>query len=254
MVWLFLSKHKMYLLLSLLILLLSLAQPIIALFGVSLFLTLLICSSVSRLWAVLEHYDPVPRSISILFMSLLLFIPSFYITPFFNSLIILLSSYFLIVLLFKLSQKMYLYCQRKVEIEKYAYLAAIFYFAVGMLLLLNARVTLEALLTHPTGNIFVLVGLLVGISFISTGMRFITHRPKLHERKLINSRNILFIFFIFFFSFLSGATFEGIVLMKIVSNAGLALFLFGIPLLRLWKQRKNPHYSMRAIVDSIYAE
>ena len=239
-----------YLFFAIVLTLFSFGNPSLALIGFSFFLTLLLLLVP---W-VRKYYERLPlwsRILAIIILTIILFVPSYFITPFFSAVVVFLGSYFLMLLLFTVSQKVYMVLLEP-RFRHKALLIPYFYFIIGLTIVLVAQKATKEAVSRPSGTMMLLVGIMLGISFMGTTIRLLSSRSK--KKQFLQQRTWLFAFFIFLFSFLSRATGEGIILLKIVSNTGLVLFFFGLPLLKLWKHRKQPHQSLQEIVDSVFWE
>ncbi len=239
-----------YLFAAVVIALFSWGHPPVALLGFSFFLTLLLMM-VPWVQKFYKQFSLWGKILAVGISTLILFVPSYFITPFFSAVVVFLGSYFLILLLFTVCQKVYMLLLEP-RLRRHAILVPYLYFVVGLIIIFIAQKAIEEAIARPSGKMMALVGIMLGISFLSTTLRLLSSQSK--KKQFLQQRTWLLAFFIFLFSFLSRATGEGIILLKTISNTGIVLFLFALPLLRLWKNRKRQHQSMREIVESVFRE
>lgn len=240
-----------YLFLAALLAFFSLGHTSIALLGFSLFLTLWLFLVVPRAQHFYNGVSFWKKVLIIGAVTLFLFVPSYFITPFFSSVIVFLGSYFMILLLFTVSKKIYTVVFQS-TLYRYAILIPYLYFVVGLIIIVVAEKATEEAITRPSGKIMLLVGIILGISFMGTTLRLLSAQAP--KKQLLQQKTLLFAFFIFLFAFLSRATGEGIIILKMISNSGIVLFLFGLPFFQLWKNRKKPQRSMQDIAHNVFHE
>src|SRR3989338_11195215 len=102
-----------YIMIGAVLFLFSIGDPEIALIGFSFFLSLFLVFAFSPLYQKFEEQDRTHKVLIIVSVTLILFLPSFFITPFLTSVLVLLSNYFIITLIFTLSQKLYFLCSER---------------------------------------------------------------------------------------------------------------------------------------------
>lgn len=227
-----------------------------AIFGFSLFLVLFLVHASSSIREKFLRESAMEKVAIVLIGTMVLFIPALFLTLFFAAGIIVIGSYFIMVLLFMISQKVYSFFVHSSRVQQFSWAALFLYGILGFLIILRNNFTLDSLVSDTTPRLALLVGFLVTISIISTGVKVLQKRNALQDHHLINRHNLVFLFFIVFFSFVTIAALseqDGITSLKIVSFTSLWSFLIGIPIVRLvrnWDVRRKP----MTIIQKFYWE
>lgn len=249
-------KNSLYFILAIVLTLLSFWNKYAAMVGFSFFLVLFLAYAFPQGRKSFQDLPRVQRASITVLGTLILIIPSLFLTLFFSAGIILAGNYFIIILIFMISQKIYAYFGVRPKIQQFSWLALVSYFLLGFLIIIRNNFTLDSLLSDASQNIALIMGFFVTISIGSASIHVLKHMNAIKENQIINQDNIIFIFFIIFFSFATIAALgeqDGISSLKGVSFVGSLVFLIGIPIIKILRYRRAEK-APRTIMNKIYRE
>ncbi len=247
------TEIKYYLGIALLLILGSLFSTSLALVGFALFLSAFALHATPGVRVLYRNMNAAAKVLSMLLLGIIILFPSLYLTAFLASSVIFLGSYFVALMLFTACRKLHRLLESRRKAAPYLPLILLLYLLVGSGLMVLARFTVYTFVANRSGKVLLFAGIVLGISFVSTAFKVLSSQRRKflprHPRELL-----LHAFLVLLFSFLAEATWEGILLLKTVANAGLVLFMFGIPLLQLWRMRHLPHESFPEITAAIFGD